>query len=177
MRHANVTFDPAPPACDMPGRLRTPANLAGGVQGAGIRPASLPRQRPSADASQVCRVLEGPPAGRVGAYRIRPPGATIGGEYTSPGYDHSSLAGASGTPAKFAVYPASFAGVRRRPPLHRVRAFGSLRVPGQLPCLGRGFTALPRPGRWGVCWASSRRPTRGERRRRRGLRAARSAGC
>ena len=41
-----------------------------------------------------------------------------------------------------------------------------------------GFlTALPRAGRWGVCWASSRRPTRGERRRRRGLRAARSAGC
>ena len=40
-----------------------------------------------------------------------------------------------------------------------------------------GFlTALPRAGRWGVCWASSRRPTRGERRRR-GLRAARSAGC
>ena len=41
-----------------------------------------------------------------------------------------------------------------------------------------GFlTALPRAGRWGVCWASSRRPIRGERRRRRGLRAARSAGC
>ena len=29
----------------------------------------------------------------------------------------------------------------------------------------------------GMLWASSRRPTRGERRRRRGLRAARSAGC
>ena len=41
-----------------------------------------------------------------------------------------------------------------------------------------GFlTALPRAGRWGVCWASSRRPTRGERRRRRGLHSARSAGC
>ena len=40
-----------------------------------------------------------------------------------------------------------------------------------------GFlTALPRAGRWGVCWASSRRPTRGERRRR-GLHSARSAGC
>ena len=41
-----------------------------------------------------------------------------------------------------------------------------------------GFlTAPPRAGRWGVCWASSRRPTRGERRRRRGLHSARSAGC
>ena len=41
-----------------------------------------------------------------------------------------------------------------------------------------GFlTALPRAGRWGVCWASSRRPTRGERRPRWGLHAARSAGC
>ncbi len=45
--------------------------------------------------------------------------------------------------------------------------------------LGRGrFTALPKAGTpGGMLWASSRRPTRGERRRRRGLRAARSAGC
>ena len=35
------------------GRLRTPANLAGYVQGAGIRPASLPRQRPSVDAQRT----------------------------------------------------------------------------------------------------------------------------
>ena len=77
MRHDSVTFDPAAPSCDMPaslltqrprhatcrgvrdacqvcqGRLRTPANLAGYVQGAGIRPASLPRQRPSVDAQRT----------------------------------------------------------------------------------------------------------------------------
>ena len=50
MRHASVTFDPAAPACDMPGRPRTA----------------------SAEAGKLGRVLEGPPAGRVGAYRIRP---------------------------------------------------------------------------------------------------------
>ena len=69
-----------------------------------------------------------PPAGRVGAYRIRPPGATIGGEYMSPGmiihplrdvwgayairpytgYVHSGSFG----------YPAKFAGPRRGPPKH-----------------------------------------------------------
>ena len=42
-----------------------------------------------------------------------------------------------------------------------------------------GFlTALPKAGTpGGMLWASSRRPTRGERRRRRGLHSARSAGC
>ena len=80
MRHANVTFDPA-----ASGRLRTPANLAGYVQGAGIRPASLPRQRPSGTPAKFGRVLEGPPAGRVGAYCIRPPGAPARGGNTSPG--------------------------------------------------------------------------------------------
>ena len=42
-----------------------------------------------------------------------------------------------------------------------------------------GFlTALPKAGPpGGMLWASSRRPTRGERRRRRGLHSARSAGC
>ena len=68
------------------------------------------------------------PVGPVwGAYSIRP--------YTAVrafGTCIRPLSGASGTPAKFARYPARFAGVRRRPPLHRVRAFGSLRVPGQL---------------------------------------------
>ena len=136
----------------------------------------------SADAGQVCRVLEGPPAGRVGAYCIRPtkrpgtgrmiisgvhpfgpvgpfgvgllgaaprwfvgagtrvggatayapPGATIGGEYTSPGYGHSALAGCLG-----GVFDT---------PLHRVRASvrASLRSFGPVARLG-GVCNTPLP--------------------------------
>ena len=86
-----------------------------------------------------------------GAYAIRPYPDGRGGGY----------------PASF---PASAEAVRRRPPLHRY-----VHSP-----LGRGrFTALPKAGTpGGMLWASSRRPIRGERGlRRRGLRAARSAGC
>ena len=130
MRHASVTFDPAAAACDMPALLSTqrprhatcrryfrPSGLGASADagefgrvraGAGIRPASLPRQRPSGTPAKFGRVLEGPPAGRVGAYCIRPTGRHHRWRIHVPGYDHSSLAGASGTPAKFAVYPASF---------------------------------------------------------------------
>ena len=68
--------------------------------------------------------------------------------------------------------------IRRRPQTPAptpLRAFAPTgRVPGQLPCLGRGCPQTP-PG--GMLWASSRRPIRGERRPRWGLHAARSAGC
>ena len=53
----------------------------GYVLGAGIRENSLPR---------------------VGAYRIRPPGATIGGEYTSPGMIVRPLSGPSGGRMRYA---------------------------------------------------------------------------
>ena len=115
MRHASVTFDPAAAACDMPASLSTQrprhatcrryfrpsgrgasadAGEFGRVRAGGGYPASFPASAEAVrDASQVCRVLEGPPAGRVGAYCIRPTGRHHRWRIHVPGYDHSSLAG------------------------------------------------------------------------------------
>ena len=186
-----------------------------------------------------------PPAGRVGAYRIRPPSAPARGECTSPGmiihpfrdvWRAYSIRPYPGTRAGAVRrrprpnFPASAEAVRDACQVYQGRLREFLQVSRHLPwrlrrrrkslgvcrgvCAGgagslgicRGgcasgaslsafaaafaqaaqvsrrlsrpgfLTALPRAGRWGVCWASSRRPTRGERRRR-GLHSARSAGC
>ena len=125
----------------------------------------------------------------VGAYRIRPPGAPTRGEYTSPGMFIHPLRDVW---RAYSIRPYRGTCIRY---VRRVRAFvtvirahgpvwGAYSIrPYRATCIrpvGRGrFTALPKAGPpGGMLWASSRRPTRGERRwRRRGLRAARSAGC
>ena len=170
MRHASVTFDPAAAACDMPALLSTQrprhatcrphfrssglgmrhAGASGGVCG---RPANLAGG--VRDASQVWPGTRRPSC-RQGRGVLHTP-------YRAP----PSVANTR--PRGMVIHPLRdvWWGVCNTP-LHRY-----VHSP-----LGRGrFTALPRDGRWGVCWASSRRPARGERRRRRGLHSARSAGC
>ena len=108
---------------------------------------------------------------RVGAYCIRPTKRPGTGRIHVPGYDHSSLRDVWGA---YSIRPYTgtcivtcagyvHSGTRPNSPV-------SADAPGQI----RRRPQTP-PG--GMLWASSRRPTRGERGLRRGLRAARSAGC
>ena len=107
---------------------------------------------------------------RVGAYCIRPPDAPVRGGYTSPGmiiHPCGMFGGAYSIRPYTGTCIVTCAGY-----VHsgtRPNSPASADAPGQI-------RRCPQtPG--SMLWASSRRPTRGERRRRRGLRAARSAGC
>ena len=221
MRHASVTFDPAAAACDMPTLLSTQRPRHATCQ-RHFRPSGLGA---SADAGEFGRVPEGPPAGRVGAYCIRPtkrPGTgrtIISGVHpfgpVGP-FDVGLLGAASrwfvGAGTRVGAYCIRPTGRHHRWRIHvpgvwsfipcgmfggayAIRPYtgtcicpdGALRCWGLRPVelfMRLGVGACTRPNspasadaRWGVCWASSRRPTRGERRRRRGLHSARSAGC
>ena len=168
MRHASVTFDPAASACDMPGRQGRLPSLPGASAGV---PASL-----SAFAVAFAQAARG-----LSAFAVA---------FAQAARGLSAFAAAFAQAAQVSrCLPWRLRkrrGVSRHLPRRLRKRRKSLGVcrgvcagSASLSAFARpGFlTALPRDGRWGVCWASSRRPTRGERRRRRGLHSARSAGC
>ena len=166
MRHASLTFDPAAAACDMPALLSTQRPRHATCQphfrpsGRGMRHASVTFD-PAASACDMPALLSTQrPRGVCGRRRIWP--GTCRGRVSGqlPCLGRGRLR----TPANLA------GGVRDA---SQVWPGTCIRVPS---CIRPASLPRQRPGRWGVCWASSRRPTRGERRRR-GLRAARSAGC
>ena len=167
------------------GCLRTPAKFAG--YGLLMYPTGFPafptRRKRSAARFRAFRGLgnvqrrvltlseaSGRLGTRVGAYCIRPTKRPGTGRIHVPGYDHSSLRDVWGA---YSIRPYTgtcivtcagyvHSGTRPNSPV-------SADAPGQI-------RRCPQtPG--GMLWASSRRPTRGERGLRRGLRAARSAGC
>ena len=114
MRHARASGTPA-----KFGRVR-----AGGVR----------------DACQVCRVLEGPPAGRVGAQKHTPSRRPGTGRMHVLGYDHSAPFGSVWW--AYAIRP--YRGTCIRVPSGtRPNSPASADAPGQLPCLGRGRPQTP----------------------------------
>ena len=97
------------------------------------------------DASQVCRVPEGPPAGRVGAYCIRPTKRPGTGRMIISGVHPFGPVGASGTPAKFGRVRAFVTVIRALRPgwgAYSIRPYtvtcicpdGALRCWGLRPC-------------------------------------------
>ena len=147
MRHASVTFDPAASACDMTASLLTQRPRHATCQG--VRDASQVWPgtcRGRWDAGEFGRVLEGPPAGRVGAQKhtpsrrpgtgrmhvlgrssIRARGARLGGVFNTPLH--------RGTCIRY-VHSAPFGGVRD--------ASQVCQVPGQI--RRRPQTPAPTPG-------------------------------
>ena len=126
MRHASVTFDPAAAACDMPALLSTQRPRHATCQGvcgrrriwpgASGTPAKFTGE--SGTPAKFGRILEGPPTGRVGAYRIRPPNIPQGMN-VPPRYVHSVRA----LLRSFGPFRVRLVGVCDTP-LHRVRGRG-----------------------------------------------------
>ena len=80
------------------------------------------REAASAEAGKLLPgTWEASPAGKVGAYRIRPPSATIGGEYMFHIRPLRVRLRGRMRYAPTAGYPAILAGVRRRPPKQKRR--------------------------------------------------------
>ena len=182
MRHAGVTFDPAAAACDMPALLLTQRPRHATCRG--VRDACQVYQGRLREFPQVSRHLPWRLRRQRGVsrrlpWRLRRRRKSLGicrgvcasgagslgicrGVCASGAGSLGICRGVCASGASLSAFAAAFA--------QAARGLSAFARPGFL-------TALPRAGRWGVCWASSRRPIRGERRRRWGLHAARSAGC
>ena len=182
MRHASVTFDPAASACDMPGRQGRLPSLPGASAGV---PASLSAFAVAfAQAAQVSRHLPWRLRRQRGVSRHLPwrlrrwrgVSRHLPWRLRKQRKSLSVCRDVCASSASLSAFTVAFAQAARG--LSAFAAAFAQAARGLSAFARPGFlTALPRAGRWGVCWASSRRPTRGERRRRRGLHSARSAGC